>query len=95
MLAFMSPTPVVALNRAIVRGQVDGAVAGLAALDRLGRNDFFETYPFFHAAFGEFRLRNAEVDEAAVAFRRALECARSTGERNFFVRRLAELKGCF
>ena len=95
MLAFMSPTPVVALNRAIVRGQVDGAVAGLAALDALGRNDFFQTYPFFHAAFGEFRLRNAEVDEAAVAFKRAFECARSTGERNFFVRRLGELKGCF
>jgi len=41
---------------------------------------------------GPSRLRNAELDEAAVDFRRALDCARSTGERNFFVRRLAEAK---
>ena len=90
-LAAISPTPVIALNRAIVRGQVDGPAAGLAALDALGAGDFFNSYPFFHAALGEFRLRNGQSNEAANAFKKALDCARS-GERTFFARRLNQLR---
>lgn len=92
MLTEMSPTPVVALNRAIVRGQVEGPTAGLAALDQLGSCGLLENYPFFHAALGEFRFQNGEIDEAAIAFNRALGRARSGGERGFFTRRLEQLR---
>jgi predicted RNA polymerase sigma factor len=91
-LVAISPTPVVALNRAIVRGQVDGPAAGLAALDALGASDFFNSYPFFHAALGEFRLRSGQSNEAANAFKKALDCARSPGERTFFARRLNQVR---
>lgn len=93
MLAVMSPTPVVALNRAIVRGQVEGPAAGLAALDALASGGWFATYPFFHAAIGEFSCRSGEMGEAAIAFKRALDCARTSGERSFFARRLDQLRG--
>ena len=93
ILAAMAPTPLVALNRAIARGQVDGAVAGLDALHAIDSRGLFETYPFFHAAIGEFHFRNGEMGEAAVAFKKALDGARSTGERSFFARRITQLNG--
>ena len=85
----MSPSPVVALNRAIAIGQRDGAEAGLRALDHIDGVDRFSRYPFYPAAMGEFELRRGRVDRARDHFARALTLARNASERRYLDKRLS------
>jgi RNA polymerase sigma factor (sigma-70 family) len=91
MLALTTPSPIVALNRAIAWGQVEGPAAGLEAVGRLANEPFVRTYPFFHAAVGELSLALGKRAAAIDAFKQAFAVARSPGERVFYDRRLQEL----
>jgi RNA polymerase sigma-70 factor (ECF subfamily) len=73
----LTPTPVVALNRAVALAEVDGPAAGLAVVDTLP----LEHYQFFHATRAEFLRRLDRVSEAATAAQRALELATNEAER--------------
>jgi RNA polymerase sigma-70 factor, ECF subfamily len=88
VLAAMAPSPIVALNQAIARGQVEGPAAALGALAKLGDVPLEQTYPFFHAAVAEFSLALGEHRAALTAFRHAYAVARSPAERCFYDRRL-------
>jgi len=84
----VSPSPVVALNRAIAIGQLEGPDRGIeeiraiSGVERLGR------YPFYYAAIGELELRRGRHQEAGTHFRAALGLARNPMERQFLERRL-------
>lgn len=93
LLAATAPSPIVALNRAIACGQVEGPAAGLAAVGRLADEPFARSYPFFHAAVAEFSLAVGERQAAIAAFTQAYAAARSPAERHFYDRRLQELAG--
>jgi RNA polymerase sigma factor (sigma-70 family) len=88
-LLTLSPSPVVALNRAIAVSQRDGAERGLAELRALGEQDRLAAYPFYPAALAEFELRCGNRDAAARHFRKAKELARNADERRFLEKRLA------
>ncbi len=81
----MSPTPVVALNRAIALGEVRGPRAALAILNDL------EDYHLFHATRADLLRRLGRSDDAAQAYARAADLAPSDAERAFLVGRLASL----
>lgn len=73
-------TPVVALNRAIAIGELDGAAAAaLALVDEL---DLASYHPF-HAARADLLRRLGRHDEAATAYARAAELAPTEAEREF------------
>lgn len=91
ILAKQTPSPVIALNHAIARSEVDGPAAGLAALDGLGNAFLVRSYPFLHAAIGEFNLALGKQEAAAAAFERAYSVARSGAERGCYARRLREI----
>lgn len=61
-LLALEPSPVVALNRAIARAEIDGAEAGLADLDVLGES--LDRYHLFHATRAEFLRRLGRTAEA-------------------------------
>jgi RNA polymerase sigma-70 factor (ECF subfamily) len=88
LMAF-TPTPVVALNRAAALAERDGAEAGLGELGPLA--GALDGYHPFHVARGELLRRVGRSDEAAAAFRRALELVGNDSERRFLERRLASL----
>jgi RNA polymerase sigma-70 factor, ECF subfamily len=73
----VSPTPVVALNRAVAIGEVEGPVAGLALVDQLG----LEGYYAFHAVRADLLRRAGRRDEAEEAYRRAASLAPTQAER--------------
>jgi RNA polymerase sigma-70 factor, ECF subfamily len=77
-LVAMTPTPVVALNRAIAVAERSGADAGLAALE--GLDDALDGYHLFHATRGQLLERLGRGAEAAVAYTAALERARNPAE---------------
>ena len=88
-LMAIRPSPVVALNRAIAIAQRHGPERGLEEIRAIANSDRLASYPFYHAALGEFELRAGRADAARDHFRAALSLARSPMERTFLSHRLA------
>ena len=88
-LITLRPSPVVALNRAIAIGQRDGPERGLQEIHAIAGHDRLGTYPFYHAALGEFEFRSGRHQTAREHFRAALTLARNPAERQFFEHRIA------
>ncbi|SDW66133.1 RNA polymerase sigma-70 factor, ECF subfamily [Amycolatopsis xylanica] len=77
LLAF-TPTPVVALNRAIAVAEVDGPAAALALVDGLD----LPKYHLLHAVRADLLRRLDRVPEAAEAYDRAIDLAGNAAERD-------------
>ncbi|HEX6595643.1 MAG TPA: DUF6596 domain-containing protein, partial [Acidimicrobiales bacterium] len=67
-LLALTPTPIVALNRAIALAEVDGPGPALAVVDGLGLDD----YHLFHATRADLLRRLGRDDDAAAAYDAAL-----------------------
>jgi RNA polymerase sigma-70 factor (ECF subfamily) len=83
-----SPSPIVALNRAIALGEAFGPEKGWDALVAIRTIGELARYPFLDAALGEFSLRLGRVDDAKVHFELAYGLARNDAERGFFRARM-------
>jgi len=83
----VQPTPVVALNRAVVTAELDGPEAALAVVDALALSG----YHAFHATRAELLRRLGRSDEARAAYTRAMELARNPAEVRHLTRRRTEL----
>jgi RNA polymerase sigma-70 factor (ECF subfamily) len=81
-LLAVAPTPVVALNRAIAIGEVDGPAAALALVDQLD----LDSYHPFHATRADLLGRLGRHREAAAAYQRAAALAPTEAERDFLSR---------
>ena len=77
-----APTPVVALNRAIAIGEVQGAAPALALVDELD----LDNYHPFHATRADLLCRLGRDNEAAAAYERAAAMAPMDAERDFLRR---------
>lgn len=75
----LSPTPVVALNRAVAIGEVEGPAAALSIIDRLD----LDTYGPFHASRADALKRLGREADARAAYRRAAELTTTEAERDF------------
>jgi RNA polymerase sigma-70 factor (ECF subfamily) len=89
-LVKMTPTPVVALNRAAAHAMAFGPAAGLALIDLIAGLD---GYYLYHSARADLFRRLGRVAEARQAYERALELATNPAEQRFLERRLRELAG--
>ena len=88
-LARLTGSPVVQLNRAVAVAQTEGPEAALRLVEPLGMED----YQYLHSTRGELLRRLGRIEEAAAAYRRALDLAQAEPERRFLERRLSELGG--
>jgi RNA polymerase sigma-70 factor, ECF subfamily len=86
-LTRMTESPVVELNRAVAVAMAEGPERGLALMSGLPLDE----YHLYHAAQADLLRRLARLDEAAAAYRRALELARTEPERRFLAARLEEV----
>jgi len=87
-LLAVSPTPVVALNRAVAVAEVEGPGPALAALDQLD----LAGYHLFHATRADLLRRLGRTDEAAVAYDEALGLVTNAAERRFLEERRRALR---
>jgi RNA polymerase sigma-70 factor (ECF subfamily) len=78
-LLALTPTPVVALHRAVAVAEVAGPAAGLALVDELAMDD----YHLFHAVRADLLRRLDRPAEAAAAYRRAAELTANEAEKRF------------
>jgi predicted RNA polymerase sigma factor len=84
----ISPSPIVALNRAIAVGQRDGPARGLEEIAAIEDCERLSAYPFYEAALGELELRCGRNDAAREHFKGAQRLARNPMERRFLDQRL-------
>jgi RNA polymerase sigma-70 factor (ECF subfamily) len=86
-LLVLTPTPVVALNRAVALAEVDGPEAALAAVDDLD----LDGYHLLHSTRAAFLARLDRVDDARAAYDRAIALTANAAERALLQRKRAEL----
>jgi RNA polymerase sigma-70 factor (ECF subfamily) len=82
-LLAVTPTPVVALNRAVAVAEVDGPAVALALVDDLG----LARYPLFHAIRADLLARLGRREEAAAAYTTAIALTGNAAERDLLRRK--------
>ena len=87
------PSPVVALNRAVVLAMVDGPAAGLAAISDLERDGRLAGYRYLPAAKADLLRRLGRGAEAASAYSEALALTDNAAEQGFLTSRISEVSG--
>jgi RNA polymerase sigma-70 factor, ECF subfamily len=83
----MTGSPVVALNRAVAVAMAEGYEQGLELMEGLP----LEGYHLYHAARADLLRRLERHEEAATAYRRALDLTRNEPERRYLSERLEEI----
>jgi RNA polymerase sigma-70 factor, ECF subfamily len=92
LLLALTPSPVVALHRAVAVAEVEGAAPALTLLDSL-HDSRIDDYHLFHAIRADLLRRLGRDAEAAQAYEAALARSANTAERDFLLRRLSETTG--
>ena len=87
----LRPDPVVAINRAVAIGALDGPGAGLLALELIDA-DAVATYQPFHAARADLLARCGRSNEADAAYSHAIELTNNPVERRFLVEQRSALR---
>ena len=88
-LSALTPSPVIALNRAVAVSMAEGPAAALPLLDAL-EGPALAGYQHLPAARGDCLRRLGRWPEAAAAYGRALSLTRNRREQAFFAARVAE-----
>jgi RNA polymerase sigma-70 factor (ECF subfamily) len=86
----LRPSPVIALNRAIVIGEIDGPGAALATVDALDLGDYY----LYHATRADLLRRLGRNAEAAAAYQAARDLTASPVEQAFLDTQRTALTGC-
>jgi RNA polymerase sigma-70 factor (ECF subfamily) len=81
-LVSLAPSPIVALNRAVAVGEVEGPDAALTLVDGLDLTD----YHLFHAIRADLLRRLGRTAEATVAYGAAIALTENAAERDFLQR---------
>ncbi len=88
----LEPSPIIALNRAVAVAMADDYSVGLKLIERLEAAGSLASYHLLYAAKADLLRRMGRGDEAAVAYRRALEMTSNAAETAYLTRRLAEVQ---
>jgi RNA polymerase sigma factor (sigma-70 family) len=89
VLAHISPSPVVELNRAVAVGMAAGPAKGLEITDTLLHERALERYAQLPAVRGDLLAKLGRHDEARQEFKRAAALTRNERERAVFLTRAA------
>jgi RNA polymerase sigma factor (sigma-70 family) len=90
MLAALTPTPVVALNRAVAVSMADGPAAALPLVDALADEPALKAYHLLPSVRGDLLFRLGRYAEARAEFERAAGLTRNERERELLRRRAGE-----
>lgn len=85
------PSPVVALNRTVAVAMVSGPAQALAEIGELEQDGRLARYQYLPAIKADLLERLGRTDEAASAYRQALELTGNEAEREFLTTRLEAL----
>jgi RNA polymerase sigma factor (sigma-70 family) len=91
VLAQVSPSPVVELNRAVAVGMAFGPAAGLEIIDALRGERSLQGYQWLPSVRGDLLAKLGRKEEARVEFERAAALAGNARERELLLERAANV----
>ena len=91
LLARLSPSPVVLLNRAIAVRELEGPQAALDIIRNIPGIDYLQNYYLLHAILGELNAQTGKREKAKTHYEKALRLAVSGAERKFIQQKLDEI----
>jgi RNA polymerase sigma-70 factor (ECF subfamily) len=91
LLARLTSSPVVALNRAVAVGMADGPAAGLQLVDDLKAAGSLAEYHLLPATRADLLRRLGRAAEAAESYHEALQLATTDTESRYLSRRITEI----
>jgi predicted RNA polymerase sigma factor len=89
VLAQLTPSPVVELNRAVAVAMASGPAAGLTLVDALAAEPSLKSYHLLPSVRGDLLARLGRAGEARVEFERAASLTRNARERALLLARAA------
>ena len=90
-LLVITPSPVIALNRAVAVGMADGPAAGFDAVDALAGEPALRGYHLLPSVRGDLLAKVGRIEEARTEFERAATLTQNARERALLQRRAALL----
>ena len=87
VLARVSPSPVVELNRSVAHSMAFGPAAGLRLVDPLMSEPSLNGYPYLPGVRGDFLFKLKRFDEARAEFERAATLTRNARQRALLLER--------
>jgi RNA polymerase sigma-70 factor (ECF subfamily) len=88
-LAYVAPSPIVELNRAVAVGMAEGPAAGLAIIDAIADDPALKSYHLLPSVRGDLLRKLGRTTEARAEFERAPALTQNTRERDLLMARAA------
>jgi len=92
LLYRLDPSPVIALNRAIVIGEIQGPSAGIEAIEKIPEKNAIGKYYLLPATLGEFHHKLDERIKAREYYLEAMRLTQSSAEKNLLQKKISALK---
>jgi RNA polymerase sigma-70 factor, ECF subfamily len=87
----ISPSPIVALNRAVAVGMARGPAAGLAAVDTLAADGALSGYHLLSSVRGDLLMKMGRHREAREEIQRAITMTQNLREQELLMKRLRQM----
>ncbi|KKC40905.1 RNA polymerase subunit sigma-24 [Devosia epidermidihirudinis] len=87
VLAEVTPSPVIELNRAVAISMAEGPAAALALIDTIKDDPALKSYHLLYGVRGDMLSKLGRHTEAMLEFRRAAELTRNERERSYLLGR--------
>jgi len=90
----ITPSPIVALNRAVAIGMAQGPAAGLAAVDAIGTHaadSALARYHLLHSVRGDLLMKMGRLPEAREEIQRAIALTHNLREQELLTERLQQI----
>jgi len=88
-LAYVAPSPIVELNRAVAVSMADGPAAGLVIIDAIADDPALKSYHLLPSVRGDLLRKLGRTREARAEFERAAALTQNTRERDLLLARAA------
>src|SRR4051812_31542481 len=91
----ITPSPIVALNRAVAVGMAQGPGAGLAAVDAIATSagdSAMGGYHLLHSVRGDLLMKMGRFSEAREAIERAIAITQNLREQELLTERLKQME---
>jgi RNA polymerase sigma-70 factor (ECF subfamily) len=88
-LAYVAPSPIVELNRAVAVSMAEGPAAGLAIIDAIADDPVLKSYHLLPSVRGDLLRKLGRTREARAEFERAAALTQNARERDLLLARAA------
>jgi RNA polymerase sigma-70 factor, ECF subfamily len=88
----ISPSPIVALNRAVALGMAQGPANGLDALDALATESVLTGYHLLHSVRGDLLMKLGRFTEARDEIQRAIAMTENRREQELLMEKLKQMR---